>query len=112
MPPVLKAMPGRVILKFERPAEKVGAIYISEKSQRRPEIGTLVSLGEPLNADDALLHAQIEERSRLGHKWPISYGAGIGYWHKEVETIGDGLDMLRDLRVFRIDELASSIAEE
>jgi hypothetical protein len=105
-------MPGRVILSFERPAEKIGAIYISQRSQRRPELGRLVDLGAPLNETEEQLHQQIEERAKAGHKFPVSYAAGIGYWQQEYENFGEEYAWLKDLRVFRIDELATSIVDE
>ena len=112
MPPTLKAMPGRVILSFQKPAEKIGAIYTPQTSQRRPELGVLVSLGDPLHETDFALHDEIKRRAEEGHKFPVSYAAGIGYWQKEYDNFGEEFAWLKDLRVFRIDELASSISEE
>jgi co-chaperonin GroES (HSP10) len=41
----LHALPGRILVKEDKPLEKIGRILIPEKHQSRPTMGTVVDIG-------------------------------------------------------------------
>jgi hypothetical protein len=107
--PKIEAAPGRVILRFPKPAEKIGMIHVSQKSQRRPELGEIVSLGDALSAEDAICRKWLAAQHEAGKRIPVTIASGIGYWQEEFNEFGDEFLWLKDLRVYRISELAAAV---
>jgi len=113
--PMLKAMPGRVVLLFQKPVEQnQGGIIIPKTSARRPEFGKLVSIGAPLNDNERILAREIIERDAAGEVFPVSYGAGVSFFQAgdDSTVIDPSLAWLADVRAYRITELSVSLPPE
>jgi co-chaperonin GroES (HSP10) len=114
--PRLRALPSRVILKFERPAEKSsGGIILSASSRMRPEFAEIEDVGDPIDEQERAVAARLEELKAHGAKIAVSVASGVGYWRDEYTQAGLSLDewgWLKDYRAYRITELAAFIEEE
>lgn len=111
--PALKPLRGRVILKFPKPVEKVGAIIVPESSQLRPEFGEIVAVGDADTAEDEKRRRDLLELQQQGKRIAVSFGAGVSFWREyDVQALGGGdWSWLRDCRAYRIGELAAFIDE-
>lgn len=103
----LEAMNGRLVLRFPQAVEKIGSVYVADAYAMRPEIGELVSIGDPLNEDERVLRKEILDRAARGHKFIVPMATGTYYWRKEM---GPEFEFLKDVRSYRISEIATSIA--
>jgi hypothetical protein len=111
--PSLKAMPGRVVLRFPPPVEKKGNLYIPETSQLRPEFGEVYDIGEPVTEDDRRAALKLRELQAEGKKVAVSFASGTSYWR---EFDGQALDpkewgWLKSLKSYRLTELAAFVEE-
>ncbi len=111
--PELRALPGRVVLEFAPPVEKVGSIIVSEGSQLRPEFGAIRSIGEPLNDEDRKIALELMELQRQGKKIAVSFAAGTSYWRNyDVQALGPGdWNWLKNAKTYRLGELAAYVEE-
>jgi hypothetical protein len=113
--PSLKALPGRVILKFPKPAEKsAGGILLPQTSQLRPEFGEIHDVGDGITEEEKAAAGRFRELQAKGVRIPVTYAAGVGYWREEYTQAG--LDKgewgwLRDFRVYRLTEIAAFVDE-
>lgn len=113
--PGLKAMPGRVILRFPKPAEKSsGGLILPQNSQLRPEFGEIVSIGEPTDDKEARAAHLLRELQGLGVKIAVTFAAGTSFWRDEFTQAG--LDKgewawLKDLKAYRLSEVAAYLEE-
>ena len=103
--PSLKAAPGRVVLKFPRAEEKVGAILIPETSQMRPEFPTIEHVGEPLSDEERVRYRWLTEVQKSGLPVAVSYASGVSYWKENYDPAKWG--WLKDFRVYSFGEVAS-----
>lgn len=103
----LQSMPDRILLRFPPVTEKIGAIHIPDSRRLRPELGELVSIGEGLSEETKILRAQILERARAGHKFLVPISSGTYYYREEM---GEEFAFLKDVRSYRITEIATSLA--
>lgn len=56
----LTALPGKVLVEFQKPVEKVGSIIVPEKSQGiRVDIARVLSIGAPLNEQQKVTHSRL-----------------------------------------------------
>ena len=99
MTPDLEALPGRVLLRFDPPVEQKGAIIIPKTSQRISEVGTVESMGDPLNEEQTMIRANI----KIGDKLPVTYGSGVGWY------FGDYEGGFAPIRAFTYGELAAKV---
>lgn len=108
----LRALPGRVVLRFPKPVEQRNGLYIPQTSQQRPEFGEVMDVGEPLNEEQATIAKWLWECKEKNIPLPVSYGAGTSYWFgKENALTSDEWAWLRDFRVFTITEPAAMLVE-
>lgn len=107
--PKIEAAPGRVILRFPKPAEKIGSLHVPEKAQRRPEFGEIVSLGDAVTREDEIHRKWLARQHEQGKKIPVTIASGVGYWQEEFKNYGEEYAWLKDLRVYRISELSASV---
>lgn len=102
--PELRAARDRVLLKFPRAAEKIGSIHVPGSRQLRPEIGELVHVGEGLSEETRQLAADIQAHADSGGKFLVPIHTGTYYWREE---LGDEYEFLKDVRSYRITEIAT-----
>ena len=112
--PSLKAMRGRVILRFAKPVEKVGMLHVPQGSQLRPEFGEIVDIGDSLNDDEEKTRRDLIELQRQGKRIAVSFASGISFWRDwDTQALGGGdWSWLRDSKAYRIGELAAYVVEE
>lgn len=109
----IKALPGRCILRFPPPVEKIGRILISENSQVRPEFGEIYDIGEPLDDENRKIAYFLRDLQAKGKKIAVTFASGTGYF---TDSQGNALDAvewkwLKDYRSFRMSELAAFVDE-
>lgn len=98
---VPQALPGRVILKFDKPKERVGSIFIPETTVQIKNIATVVSVGYPVTDEDRIFCKMIKEGDRVnatehrGEKMLVLS-------HIDQAT---GLERFDEYRVFRMYEV-------
>jgi co-chaperonin GroES (HSP10) len=112
--PSLRALPGRVILEFERPKEKtIGGVIIPETSQLRPEFGTSADIGEALNDDERRIASALWDLKAAGKKIAVSFAAGVSYWRDYDRQALDEKEWgwLKSVKSYRMAELASYVEE-
>lgn len=108
--PSLKAMPGRVVLKFPSAPEKIGAIHVPQTSQMRPEFPEIHDVGAALRAEDEPLRRTLLEWKKAGISVAVSFQSGVSYWKAEYDQREYG--WLKDLRVYSFGEIASCLAND
>lgn len=109
----LKALPGRLILRFPKPVEQKGSIIVPTGYQQRPEFGVIHDIGEPLTLEQTAIVETLRDLKDAGVPLCVSYGSGIGYWHgKENSMDEDEYGWLKDFRSYRIEEPAVFLVEE
>lgn len=120
--PSLEPMPGRVVLKLVPRFTEKNGIAFDNRYQYQPYIGTIIAFGAPLDEEDAKLIAEAKERTAAGHRFAFTWGSGTDYStpqmiefpsdiHKdEFGRAKPRFEWLASLRVFRIKDLAASIA--
>lgn len=104
----LRAMPGRVVLKFSRPKDSINGIFIPGTSQRREEWGEIVDVGEPKLGDASSRQCTLllRDLQAAGAKIPVTVAAGVSYWQAEYQDRPE-MEFLKDYRVYRAEEFAS-----
>lgn len=102
--PELKAAKDRVLLRFPKAAEKIGAIHIPNSRQLRPEIGELVHVGDGLTPETRQLAQDIFEHAAAGGKFLVPMHTGTYYWREE---LGEEFEFLKDIRSYRVTEIAT-----
>lgn len=108
----LKALPGRLILRFPKPIEKKGSIIVPTGYQQRPEFGIIHDIGLPLTPEQQAITEVLHELKDAGIPLCVSYGAGIGYWHGKENSLEEAEHgWLRDYRSYRIEEPAVFLVE-
>lgn len=108
----LKALPGRLILRFPKPVEQKGAIIVPTGYQQRPEFGIIHDIGKPLNDDQKAIVEVLSELQAAEIPLCVSYGAGIGYWHGKENALDADYGWLQDYRSYRIEEPAVFLVED
>lgn len=109
--PSLKALPGRVILGFEKPKAQVGSIIIPETSQLRPEFGTIADIGEPLTDEQRMIADKLRVLQALGKRIAVSFASGVSFWRDFDRQTGEQYAWLKDWKAYRIEELAAFVEE-
>jgi len=111
-PPSIRAIAGRVILHFPPPVKKVGAIFVPETSQLRPEFGEIHDIGEPLSDQQAMIATQLEGLQRQGKRIAVSFAAGVSFWREyDGQALGDEWKWLKNYKAYRLEELAAFVDE-
>lgn len=107
----LKALPGRVLLKFPPPDEDFGESGIIRPIgyQKRPEFGEIVDIGAPLDERQKVIAERLQELKNLGIPLCVSFAAGVSYWDKMYDQ--KKYRWLQDYRTFSIDEPAAFLVE-
>jgi hypothetical protein len=109
----LKAMPGRLILRFPKPVEQKGSIIVPIGYQQRPEFGVIHDIGDALNEEQQAIVAFLSNLQEQGIPLCVSYGSGVGYWHgKENALDEDEYGWLKDYRSYRLEEPAAFLVED
>jgi len=106
--PKFTALPDRVILRFPPAVEKIGLIHVPETRALRAEFGELESIGDGLSEETRAMAAHIKERARAGERFLVFISSGTYYWREEM---GPEYEDLKNLRSYRISELAVTVAE-
>lgn len=110
--PSLKALPGRVILGFEKPKAQVGLIHVPETSQLRPEFGEIKDVGQALNEEQAQIAVRLRALQSEGKKIAVSFAAGVSFWRDFDRQTGGQYEWLKDFKAFRLEELAAFVVED
>jgi co-chaperonin GroES (HSP10) len=113
--PSLKALPSRVLLRFESAkTQTAGGLYIPETSQLRPEMGEIHDVGDGLTEEEKEIAKRLRELQAEGRKIPVTYMSGVGYWREGYErTLNEAeWGWLKDVRAYRLTELAAFLLEE
>ncbi len=111
--PTLRALPNRVILAFPKPAEKVGSLYVSQRSQIRPEFGVIHDVGEAIGEENAILRKILLDLQAKGIKIAVTFMSGTGYLTESQKNAlsGDEWQWLDDLKSYRMSELGAFLVE-
>jgi hypothetical protein len=114
MAQTVKALAGRVIMRFPPPIDKQGSLYVPETSQLRPELGEIVSIGEPLDEKERIIANALYELKRDGKKILVTIMGGVRFWDDTKATAQSKAEWgwLADYRAYRIGELAAFLTEE
>lgn len=108
--PTLKAMPGRLILRFPPPVKQHGAIYIPETSQQRPEFGEIHDVGEPLDDEQRIIATRLRELKKAGKKLAVSFISGVRYYQENLQH-DEEWAWLKDYRSYSLSEPAAYLEE-
>lgn len=110
----VRALPGRVILKFPPKVEKTsGGLIVPETSQLRPELGEVVDVGEAITDADVRVRGALLELQRTGAKVPVTMMSGTRFWDETKATAQAQAEWgwLSAYRAYRIGELAAFLEE-
>jgi co-chaperonin GroES (HSP10) len=112
--PALKALPGRVILRFPQPVAKVGSIIVPETSQLRPEFGEIADVGAATSLEEEKTRRDLLELQKSGKRIAVSFASGISFWRDyDVNALGGGdWSWLKSAKAYRMSELAAYVVEE
>lgn len=107
----LKAMPGRVVLKFESPKAQIGSIIIPEMSQMRPEFPTIYDVGAAIGTEESQrMFELLTEMKENGDRVCVHFASGTMFWKAEYDQKAWG--WLKDYRVFTFDQMAAFLWAE
>lgn len=107
---LLRALPGKVILRYPPPEEQIGAIIVPETSRRRPEFGVLVDVGDALNAEQEVQRKAVLRAHEQGRLFTIPMVKGEPFWQEEYKNIA-GWEWLKEYRAFAFSQLYATIAK-
>lgn len=110
----LKALPGRVILRFPPPVEKsTGGIVIPQTSQLRPELGEIVDVGEARDENERRARAALLDIQAANGRVAVSFASGVSYWRDYERQSMDEREwgFLKHVKAYNLTELAAYVSE-
>lgn len=112
--PPIRAMPGRVILKFPPPKEQSsGGIIIPVTSAQRIEMAEIFDVGAPTSGTQEQLARFLRGMQESGAQVLVTFGSGVGFWHnRDKESARDEWSWLADFRAYRMEEISAFLEAE
>ena len=102
----VKALPGRVLMKFPEPVTQIGSIIVPEESSMRAELAELYDIGASVDDDQAMKRREIVTHAKAGGKFLIPMSLAAPLYRKE---LGPEFKFLEYVRCYRIEEISVAV---